>query len=214
MQAQNTKTRMTFMGVSDAQGHYRIEKIVAGEYRVTIRAVGYRVDPQTGVNLADADNKSLDFSLQKGTVRWNDLSIDQARALLPAGAGKDLLFTRCFICHGFQTRMAAVQRDLDGWKDRVQYMRDAMSFSLSWRFTDQNANDLATYLDNAFGAEATLPRSPADLPGYKDTVLKFAPRGVEDRLRRVRYARPEPHAVQRRTWQGWLPVDSRFRRRE
>ena len=190
VQAQNTKTRMTFMGVSDAQGQYRIEKMIPGEYRVTVRAVGYRVDPQAGVNLADADTKSIDISLQKGTVRWNDLSIDQARALLPPAEGKTVLFTRCFICHGFQTRMAAVQRDADGWKDRVQYMRDAMHFSLSWRLTDQNASDVATYLDNMFGAEATLPRSPADLPGYKDTVLKFPPEA--SKINYVEYDMPGP----------------------
>ena len=34
VQAQNTKTRMTFMALSDPQGHYRIEKVVPGEYRV------------------------------------------------------------------------------------------------------------------------------------------------------------------------------------
>jgi len=190
VQAQNAKTRMTFMAVSDAQGRYRIEKIIPGEYRVTVRAVGYRVDPQTGINLAETDNKSIDIALQKGTVRWNDLSIDQARALLPPGDGKTVLFTRCFICHGFQTRMAAVQRDLDGWKDRVQYMRDAMHFSLSWRLSDQNANDVATYLDNAFGAEATLPRSPADLPGYKDTVLKYPPEAAS--IKFVEYDMPGP----------------------
>src|ERR1700677_4669330 len=77
VQAQNTKTRMTFMALSDAQGHYRIEQIVPGEYRVGIRAPGFRADAQTGVNLAETDSKPLDFSLQKGTVRWSDLSIDQ-----------------------------------------------------------------------------------------------------------------------------------------
>src|ERR1700733_9240864 len=61
VQAQNSKTRMTFMALSDPQGHYRIESIMPGEYRVGIRAVGFRADAQTGVNLADADSKSLDF---------------------------------------------------------------------------------------------------------------------------------------------------------
>jgi virginiamycin B lyase len=190
VQAQNTKTRMTFMALSDAQGHYRIEQIVPGEYRVGIRAPGFRADAQTGVNLAETDSKPLDFSLQKGTVRWSDLSIDQARALLPPAEGKTVLFTRCFICHGFQSRMAAVQRDADGWKDRVQYMRDAMHFSLSWRLTDQNANDVANYLDSVFGSEATLTRSPADLPGYKDTVLKFTPDAYK--INYVEYDMPGP----------------------
>ena len=40
-----------------------------------IRAVGYRVDPQNAVNLSAAQNASLDFALQNGVVRWNDISI-------------------------------------------------------------------------------------------------------------------------------------------
>jgi len=108
--------------------------------------------------------------------------------------------------------MAAVQRNLDGWKDRVQYMRDAMHFSLSWRLSDQNANDVATYLDNAFGAEATLPRLPADLPEYKDTVLKFPAEAAN--IKFVEYDMPGPSRMpfQRRARQRRLSVDSRFRR--
>jgi virginiamycin B lyase len=173
VQAQNVKTRVTIMGLSDSEGRYRVDKIPAGDYRVAIRAVGFRAEPRTGVSLTGDQNTSLDFALQKSGVRWSDLSIDQARVLLPPGPGKDVLFKNCFICHGFQSRMAAVARDLDDWKDRVQYMRDAMRFSLGWRVTDQNAEDLAQYLNSVFGADATLTRSPADLPGYKDTVIKF-----------------------------------------
>jgi virginiamycin B lyase len=172
IQVQNAHTKMTFIALSNFQGRYSIETIPAGQYWLKIRAVGYRADDQNGVNLTANQNVSFDFVLHQDTVRWSDLSIDQARVLLPAGTGKDLLFRDCFACHGFQTRMAAVSRDLDGWKDRVQYMREAMHFSLDF-VTDQDANEIATYLDNAFGAEATLSRTPATLPGYKDTLLKF-----------------------------------------
>src|ERR1700690_2088105 len=155
IQVQNAHTKMTFIALSNFQGRYSIETIPAGQYWLKIRAVGYRGDDQNGVNLTANQNVSFDFVLHQDTVRWSDLSIDQARVLLPAGTGKDLLFRDCFACHGFQTRMAAVSRDLDGWKDRVQYMREAMHFSLDF-VTDQDANEIATYLDNAFGAEATL----------------------------------------------------------
>jgi virginiamycin B lyase len=189
VQAQNSQTHMTFIVLSNSQGRYVIEKLPAGKYRLQARAVGYRADDPAGLTLAANQNASADFALREDTVRWSDLSIDQARALLPPGAGKDLLFRDCFACHGFQTRMAAVTRDLDGWKDRVQYMRDAMHFSLDF-VTDQDANELATYLDNAFGAEATLPKSPASLPGYKDTVLKLD--GAASDIAYVEYEMPGP----------------------
>ena len=59
-------------------------------------------------------NASFDWSLQKGVVHWSDLSLYQSRKLLPDASGKEVLFRRCFICHGIQTRMAAVVRDESG----------------------------------------------------------------------------------------------------
>ena len=108
VEAQNTKTKMTVMVLSDSQGRYRIEKLPAGEYRVQIRAVGYRTDPHPGVNLTADQNASFDFALQKGMVRWNDISLYQAKQLWPPAKGKELIFAHCSICHGFQSRMASV----------------------------------------------------------------------------------------------------------
>ena len=121
VQAQNSKTRMSFIVLSDSQGLYRVEKLPAGEYRLTSRATGFRSDQLPVVTLTADQDASLDLALQKDAIRWNELSIYQAKQLLPASAGKDMLFQRCFICHGFQTRMASVRRDADGfcWSSRV-----------------------------------------------------------------------------------------------
>jgi virginiamycin B lyase len=70
--------------------------------------------------------------------------------------------------------MASVTRDADGWRDRVEYMRSAMHYALDSRFTDQDASDVASYLTSLFGPESVLPKSPADMPGYKDTVRPFS----------------------------------------
>src|SRR5271166_5792595 len=131
VEAQNTKTRITVAVLSNTQGRYRIENLPAGEYRVFIRAVGYQSDPRTGVNLAADQNASFDFALQTGRVRWSDISLYQGKQLFPAGPGKNILFSEaCAVCHSFQSRMASVTRDADGWADRVQYMRSAMSYVL------------------------------------------------------------------------------------
>ena len=173
VEAQNTKTRITVIVLSDSQGRYRIENLPSGEYRVQIRAVGYRAEPRTGVNLTADQNTSLDFALQKGMVRWNDISQYQARQLWPAARAKDLIFSNCSICHGFQTRMASVTRDEDGWRDRVEFMRTAMHFNLPY-ITDQDAADLAAYLARLFGPDSVLTKSPVDMPGYKETLRPFS----------------------------------------
>ncbi len=92
VQAQNVKNKIMTSVLSDTQGHYRIEKLPPGEYRVQIKAVGYSAAAQASVNLSADQNTSFDFALQKGVVRWNDISFAQASVLWPAGKGKDLDF--------------------------------------------------------------------------------------------------------------------------
>jgi len=92
VEAQNTKTKITVIVLSDSQGHYRIENLPTGEYRVLIRAVGFRAETKTGVNLSADQNASFDFALEKGIVRWSDISQYQAKQLWPPAKGKDLIF--------------------------------------------------------------------------------------------------------------------------
>ncbi len=137
----------------------------------------------------------MDFALAAGTVRWNEISQAQAKALFPPGKGKDLLTPDCSICHSFQSRMASVRRDADGWKDRVEYMRSAMHFSL-YHLTDEQANEIAfTYINSLFGPDsvaAEIACRYASIQGHGPAVHE---RRDEYRLRRVRHARAEPHAV-------------------
>ena len=130
VEAQNAKTKITVIVLSDSQGRYRIPDLPAGDYRLQIRAVGYRADPRSGVTLTADQNASFDFALQKGLVRWNEISKYQASQLWPPAKGRELLFEHCNICHQFQSRIASVRRDLDGWRDRVAFMREAMHLPL------------------------------------------------------------------------------------
>jgi virginiamycin B lyase len=179
VQAINAKTRISVSVLTDKQGRYRVQNLPAGEYQVRVRAVGFTTDPHSAVNLTADQNISFEFALQKGTVRWSDLNSYQGKQLLPAGKGKDTLFANCFVCHGFQTRMASVRRDEAGWRDRVDYMRQAMAFQLSERFTDEKEDEVVSYLTSVFGQDSTAPRSPADVPGYKDTVRPFSDEAMD-----------------------------------
>ena len=53
----------------------RIQSLDPGEYQVTAVAVGYKSEPRSNVKVDAYETISLDFSLQKGMVRWADLSI-------------------------------------------------------------------------------------------------------------------------------------------
>lgn len=194
VEARNSTTKISSIGLSDAQGHYRIENLPAGQYRVTIRAVGYRATPRGGLDLTADQHASADFALEKGTVRWSDISITQAKKLLPDSEGKTIFFANCSVCHSFQSRLAGVSRDQDGYRDRIRYMQTAMHFSFTFsepdRFNDEKGDKLAAWLAQMWGPDATLPRSPAEMPGYQDTLAKFG--NQASNIAYVEYEMPGP----------------------
>src|SRR5262249_12531913 len=150
--------------------HYRADNLPAGDYRLSIHAPGFKADPKSGIALTADQSLAQDFALQKSFVRWNEISQWQGHELLPNDRGKDALFSHCFACHGFQTRMASVKRDEDGWRARVEYMRQAMGFFIMRpqnNFTDQKFEDVVYYINHVFGEDSVLPKSPAELPNYQ-----------------------------------------------
>lgn len=207
IQAQNTQTKITVNVLSDRNGRYEVQDLPPGKYDLRVRAIGYKSDPRPGVTLKASQPASFDWSLQNGTVRWSDLTLYQGKQLLPEGKGKEILSLNCFVCHGFQTRIAATTRDEAGWRDRVDYMREAMHAQLR-NFTDESENELVAYLTSIFGPNSTLPRSPADLPRYKELERTFSDEATN--IVYVEYDLPAPtrapwSAAPDKTGALWIP---------
>jgi virginiamycin B lyase len=190
IQAQNMKTHMTFMVLSDRQGHYRLEKLPSGDYKLSTKITGYRGDPRTDVRLAADQIASYDLSLRKSPVRWNEISIYQAGKLWPASPAKDKLFSTCFTCHGFQTRIASEQRDAESWRGRVELMQVSMKFGLADRLNDHQADEVSTYITSLFSEDSVLPKSPEQAPGYKDTLRPYSSQAMN--ITYVEYDMPSP----------------------
>jgi virginiamycin B lyase len=208
VQARNAKTKITVNVLSDNQGRYRVENLAAGDYRVQIRAPGYQADTVNSMALTPDQNAAQDFALKASYVRWTDISMYQGIQLLPEARGKNLFFIHCMACHGFETRMAAVKRNEDGWRDRVAYMREAMAYFIArpqLGFNDQKAEDVVSYINHVFGEDSVLPRSPADLPQYNDTVRKFS----DDALKIV-YTEYETPGPNRMPWSAHPTKDGSF----
>jgi len=177
--AENSQNKMTVSVLTDKQGHYQIANLPATTYTLRIRAIGWSSDPRTGVQLTADQKVNFDFVLQRGTVRWSDLSTYQGRMLLPktkehdlAKGYQDTFFTTCMIaCHSFQTRMAPTTRDEEGWRDRVKYMRDVIiGGEGGGRMSDAKVEDIVAFLTNEFGPDSPKTKSPADMPEYKSTL--------------------------------------------
>lgn len=222
VEAQNLKTKITVMVLSGKDGRYHVENLPAGEYDVQIRAVGYKAEPRTGLNLSSQQTASAQFNLQKAAVLWSDLSIYQGEVLLPNLPGKRILLTDgttpirdspCQICHSFQNKMAPWVRDADGWRARVDYMRQSIRCcgSPDTSVTDQDEDVLVSYLTSLFGPNSILPASPTDDPKYKSTVHTFSDDALN--IVYVEYELPGPN---RMPWSAvpdghgneWMPYKS------
>ena len=87
-------------------------------------------------------------------------------------------------------------------------MREAMGFFINRpqnQFTDQKADDIAYYLNRMFGEDSALPKSPADLPAYKETVHKFSDEALK--IVYVEYETPGPN---RMPWSAYPDQDGKF----
>lgn len=188
VQAQNVKNRITVNVLSDKTGRYHVEDLPAGEYTVRIKAVGYKVDPHTGVNLTADQNATFDFALQKGTVHWNEISNYMGTQLLPKTEDSGPYFSKCFECHGFQSRESVIVRDEDGWRGRVDFMRTAFARDFHG-FTDEDENKVVSYLTKLWGPDSVLPKSPADLPRYQEIKPQFSDEAMK--IVYVSYALPQ-----------------------
>src|SRR4051812_34686986 len=80
-------------------------------------------------------------------------------------------------------------------------------------FTDQNAADVASYLSSLFGPDSTLPKSPADMPQYKEVVRP----SFSDEAMKIVYVEYELPGPNRMPWSAapdkdgnlWIPYYGR-----
>ena len=101
VQARNLKTKITVSVLSDNAGHYRIDSLPAGDYRLQMRAIGYKADLKTGIELAaDQNLRSGSRAAERHGALERHLDAP-GQKLLPDARGKEELFAHCMACHGF-----------------------------------------------------------------------------------------------------------------
>ncbi len=213
--ALDAKTKRTVSVLSNEQGRYFIGGLPAAAYNLQIKAAGWRADARRDTALAADAKITQDFALQKRPVQWGELSTYQGRKLLPKTEAHNLghqdpFFVSCFqSCHSFQNRMANGTRDIEGWRDRVKYMNDAMMAGEGRRTTEKEAEDFAAYLTLMFGPDSPKPESPEQMPEYKALVRAFSPKAMN--IAYVEYDMPAPggmgpwSGVEDREGMIWIP---------
>lgn len=159
------KTKATMWVLSDAQGSYSTDHLAPGTYEVWAASVGYKsnVQGRTKVTLEDGKTQSLNFTMQKSPVQWNQLTKYQAGVLMPDAPGKGDLIQQCFNCHAFGKIGAVGRHDQNGWKDEIDVMRQTGVANIKPDVTET----VTKYLATAFGPDSATPQSPSDLPAYQ-----------------------------------------------
>jgi len=104
--------------------------------------------------------------------------------------------------------MAGTRRDEAGWTRAINYMRESEKPRLGTRVNDQDAAELVSYLTKMFGPDSVLPRSPVELPKYKDTLRSFSDEAMK--IVYVEYEMPGPNrhpfsAAPDKDGNVWLP---------
>jgi virginiamycin B lyase len=193
VRAQNQKTKITTIVLSDKDGKYQIRNLPIGEYDIRASTAGYASDSHISSVVA-AQPVLVDVALKKAPVRWADLSNHQAKVLLPDDPGKTVLFRRCVSCHGFQTRIAARRYDEEGWRSAIALMRDPHNGPGDRRITDQDVSALAPYLTKIFGVDSDFARSPTDVAGYQASKHpEFSDEAMK--ITYVEYQLPGPNRI-------------------
>src|SRR6202021_1703090 len=102
VRAQNVKTKITMMVLSDSRGRYHTDRLDPGTYEVWATSVGYKSDPVSRGNVVVGDgDQTIDFAMQTAPVQWDELTKYQAGVLTPEAHGKGELIQQCFNCHAF-----------------------------------------------------------------------------------------------------------------
>ena len=214
IEARDWKTRITTIVLSDSNGHYRVENLVPGEYRVYARSTGYRSDPHTGVLLlTDTQTVNLDWTMNKRMVSWSEIPNYTFFQALPPGRDKrdaPLLRSTCgFSCHGGFQLMADFTRDEAYWHTSIKDMKDRIESPGLIDLKQTDADELAVYINQIFGSgPGSLPKDPSELPGFKDPMQQFSDEALK--IVYVMYDLPESGAP----WSAkpdkignvWLPL--------
>jgi len=162
VRVRNAEKNLAFIVVSQAQGRYATPNVLPGTYSVESFGGGFQ---GTGsVEVSSGQPAKMDLSLSApqplSTPRRRMTQADYER-MLPEGAAKQIIMSRCNICHGLDV-VATNRATRQEWEETV----DLMKFYMEERrvpFTDQDKAAVVEYAATNFGSNAgRAQRAAAD----------------------------------------------------
>src|ERR1700730_3191991 len=162
----NNERHLEFMVISQAQGHYTVSNLPAGQYVIQGVGGGYQSSVSAPVSVAEGKTAKQDLSLtaKQGAMLPRAWPMKTPEALmvtvskeLPEGDGKKLVAARCTNCHDTE-RFIGFHMPRDRWAFTVRRMRGRMRTAKIRDLTADEAKLAIDYLSSNFP-----PTRPVDL---------------------------------------------------
>ena len=121
--AKKNGSNMTITVVSDAKGNYRFpaSKLEPGQYRISIRAIGYDLDGRATADVAAQKTATTDLKLRKTADLAAQMSNSEWLNSMPGTPQQKYFMLGCVGCHSLE-RIVRSKYDADGFLSTVQRM--------------------------------------------------------------------------------------------
>jgi len=219
----NDEKRLTFMVVSQDQGRYSINNLPAGKYVVQGIGGDQQSKLSAPVDVAAGRPASVDVSLtdmrapQLGAAwpgRAPGMGGGEAEGgggreiVLPDGAGKQVVLTKCSVCHD-AARIVNARYDRARWQETIDDMQLYIEGANNApKLTDQEEQTLLNYVASNF-TDGGPGRTPRPVPDPNSRLPRTLMTGLQRKYVAVEYVLPnprvEPHEVASdRQGGGWV----------
>jgi streptogramin lyase len=217
----NEEKRLTFMVVSQDQGRYSMKNLPAGKY--TVQGIGgeHQSKMSAAVDVAAGRATTVDVSLTdtrapRLPAAWpfrepggGGGEAEGGGAInLPDGAGKQIVLTKCSVCHD-AARIVSARYDRARWQETIEDMKLYIEGASSApQLTSQEEQTLLDYVATNF-AESAGGRRARRQVDPNSRLPRTLMTGLQRKYIAVEYILPnprvEPHEVASdRLGSGWV----------
>lgn len=201
--ARSAASPITVTVVSDQQGRYRFppQRLPAGRYALSIRAVGYELDSRPHVDVAGGSSATLDLHLVRAKDLAAQLTNTEWFMSIPGTAEQKKTLLECMSCHTLE-RISRSHYDADGFVQVLARMANYANNSTPLRPQQRVAarNPKPEVVRKAADYLATINLSAARAWAYPLKTLP-RPHGRATHVMVTEYAMPRetiaPHDVRR-----------------
>src|ERR1700674_1447317 len=167
---------LQFMVISQAQGHYTVSNLPAGQYVIQGVGGGFQSNVSAPIAVAEGKTAKLDLSLatkqgpmlpRAWPMKTPEAQMDTVSKDLPEGDGKKLVASRCVTCHETE-RFVGFHMPRDRWAFTVRRMRGNMRTAKLRDLTEDEVKLAVDYLSANYPAKGLadlndrLPRTPLE----------------------------------------------------